>query len=215
MDPADVDLCVRAGVHAVGFVVDYPVPVPWNLTPSKARDLINKVPPFVNSVVVTGGPPEKIVELANTIRPDIVQLHYKETLADVKEIACRLDRMGIKAIKALRVNNEGKCDFEIANPVAAAKALSETKIAAILVDSYTAVRPGGTGIQVDRGVFKEISEAVSLPLVLAGGLNPANICQIIAECKPYAVDVLTGVEETPGRKDPEKVNQFMKHAAQL
>jgi len=190
-------------------VVDFPVPVPWNLTKAEARKLIDKVPPFVISTVVTGGTVEGILAVAKATRPDIIQLHFQETLPEVKELAHRLSLMGIKTIKALRIDGEGKCAFEIPDPAAAARALAETKISALLVDAYTASRPGGTGVTVDFKTFKTIRQETALPVILAGGLNPDNVLQYIQETNPYAVDVLTGVEERPGRKDPEKVYRFM------
>jgi len=209
MNADDVYLCVQAGVHSVGFVVDFPVPVPWNLTKAEARKLIQKAPPFVSSCVVTGGSIEKIMAIAKATRPNIVQLHYQETLSEVKEIAHRLSRMGIKTVKALRIDSDGNCAFEFPDPAEAVRALAETKISALIVDAYTASLPGGTGVMVDRSTFKIIRQETSLPIILAGGLNPANVRQIIQDINPYAVDVLTGVEERPGQKDPKKVNQFM------
>ena len=209
MNREDVDLCVRAGVHCLGLVVDFPAPVPWNLTRSEARRLINLAPPFVSTCVVTGGPVEKTLAVAEATRPDIVQLHYRETLQEVKELAHRLRPLGIKTVKALRIDGEGKCAFEIPDPVMAARALAGTGISALLVDSYTASRPGGTGVAVDRPIFQAIQKETALPVILAGGLNPDNVLSLVRETSPYAVDVLTGVEERPGRKDPEKVHRFM------
>jgi len=209
MNAADLALCVQAGVHTVGFVVDYPVMVPWNLTKETARQLIEQVPPMVGSCVVTGGTVEQVQEVAEATRPDLVQLHYQETLAEVKELACRLNRLGIKTVKALRISSDGLCNFEIPDPATAAQALAETNISGILVDSYTTARPGGTGVTVDLATFKTIQQAVKLPVILAGGLNPANIRQIIQNTALYAVDVLTGSEERPGRKDPNKIYRFM------
>lgn len=209
MNEEDVELCANAGVHAVGFVVDFPVSVPWNLTRAQARKLIDKVPPFVSSCVVTGGPVETILAIAKATRPNIIQLHYQETLQEVKELAHRLNLLGIKTIKALRINNNGKCAFEIPDPAVAARALAETEIAALLVDSYTDSRPGGTGVAVDLSTFNTIRKEITLPVILAGGLNPANISQIVHDAKLYAVDVLTGVEDRFGRKNPEKVYRFM------
>ncbi len=205
----DVALCVKAGVHTVGFVVDFPVPVPWNLTKAEAGSLIDKVPPFVSSCVVTGGPVEQTLAVAKVTRPDIVQLHFQETLVEVKELAHLLGLLGIKTIKALRINSDGKCAFEIPDPAIAAWALAETEISAVVVDSYTTTRPGGTGVTVDLSTFKTIQQGIDLPVILAGGLNSENVLQIIHETNPYAVDVLTGVEKGPGRKDPAKVYRFM------
>lgn len=210
MNRTDVDLCVKAGVHCVGFVVDYPLPVPWNLTRGEARKLIDKIPPLVNSAVVTGGSVESILAVAKATRPDIIQLHYQETLPEVKELSHRLSLLGIKTVKALRIDGNGKCAFEISDPADAARALAETKISALLVDSYTASLPGGTGVRVDLSTFMTIRQATDLPVILAGGLNPSNVLQLIKETNPYAVDVLTGVEQESGRKDLQKVYHFMK-----
>jgi len=209
MNSDDVDLCVQAGVHTVGFVVDFPETVPWNLTTAKARELIAKVPPFVSSCVVTGGTVDKVLAIAKATHPNIVQLHYKETLKEVDEIAHRLSLLGIKTIKALRIGSDGKCAFEVSDPVRAARALAETEVSALVVDSYTASRAGGTGIKVDVSTFKTIRQESALPVILAGGLNPTNVLHLIRQTNPYAVDVLTGVEESVGQKDPEKVYQFM------
>ncbi len=209
MNQDDVALCVKAGAHTVGFVVDFPVPIPWNLTKAEAEALISKVPPFVSSCVVTGGPVEQVLAVAKATRPNIVQLHHQETLAEVKELAHQLGLLGIKTIKALRIDSSGKCAFEFPDPAIAARTLAETEISAIVVDSYTAARPGGTGVTVDLSTFKTIQQEIDLPVILAGGLNPENVLQIIHKTNPYAVDVLTGVEEGPGRKDPAKVFRFM------
>ncbi len=80
----------------MGFVVDFPASVPWNLTRAEAGALIGQVPPFVSSCAVTGGPVGQVLAVAKAARPDIVQLHYQETLAEVKELAHRLGLLGIK-----------------------------------------------------------------------------------------------------------------------
>jgi phosphoribosylanthranilate isomerase len=209
MNEKDIDLCVKAGVHGVGFVTEFPVPVPWNLTRAEAGKLIEKVPPFVSSCVVTGGSVEKIMDIASAVRPDILQLHHQETLQEVEELAHRLGLLGIRTVKALRIDGAGRCAFEIPDPASAARALAGCGVSALLADSYTASRPGGTGVAIDIPVFKAIKQAAALPLILAGGLNPSNVVQYVLETEPFAVDVLTGVEERPGRKDPEKVRRFM------
>jgi phosphoribosylanthranilate isomerase len=209
MNQKDLEMCVQAGVHTTGFVVDFPEPVPWNLSPQEAKVLIDKVPAMVSSCVVTGGPVDKILALAKTARPDIIQLHHQETLEEVKELSSRLSRWGIKTVKALRIDSQGRCAFEISDPPAAARALEGAGISALVVDSYTASLPGGTGIMVDLSTFKRIRNHTNLPVILAGGLNPANALKVLEESHPYAIDVLTGVEERPGRKDPRKVKELM------
>ncbi len=209
MNRRDVDLCVQAGVHILGFVVEYPVHVPWNLTIDTARELIGQAPPFVSTCVVTGGEVGKVLDIVNETCPDVVQLHYKETLCEVKEISQKLKLQGVKVIKALRMDSEGNCDFEITDPYFAVKELEKSGISAILIDSYTASMPGGTGVVVDLTVFKKIQKESSLPVILAGGLTPDNILSIIEQAQPFAVDVLTGVETKPDQKDPEKIKRFL------
>ncbi|MDD4801828.1 MAG: phosphoribosylanthranilate isomerase [Syntrophomonas sp.] len=209
MTREDIDLCVEAGADMVGFVVDYPIPVPWNITREKANKLIAEVPASVRTCLVTGGAPDRILAIAEATRPDVIQLHYQETLAEIKAITEQLERLGIKTVKALRFDQNGKCDFEITDPVRAVCSLDETNISAVLVDSFSSSRPGGTGINFDLSVFKNVQQISAFPVILAGGLNPVNIQSVIKEVSPYAVDVLTGIESQPGCKDPEKVRRFI------
>lgn len=210
----DITLCVDAGVHSLGFVVDYPQSVPWNLARTVATQLIRRVPPQVKTVVVTGGTVEDVVATAQVTRPDIIQLHHHETLEEVEELAVRLDEMGIKTIKALRIDEAGKCAFEISQPAAAARALNKTRLAALLVDTYSTVTPGGSGLTVDLDAFAAIQKASWFPVILAGGLKPDNVGAIINRAKPCGIDVLSGVEYRPGSKDPLKVRRFVQ-AVQL
>jgi len=213
MNKRDIDLCVQAGVQILGFVAEYPEPVPWNLSAAKAGELIRQAPPHIGTCLVTGGPVGKTLRLAKQTCPDFIQLHHKETLAEVRELTGHLKQLGIKTIKALRIDSRGNCDFEITAPLLAARALAKTGIAALLVDTYTASMPGGTGVRVDLATFRTIQKESTVPVILAGGLNPGNILEIIREAQPCAVDLLTGVEESPGRKDPLKINSFMQSIA--
>ena len=209
MNQRDVNLCIKAGVHMTGFVVDYPIDVPWNLDVDKACELIRNTPPFVSTCVVTGGSPEKVLETVGKTHPDVVQLHYEETLEEIEKIAYELRMKGIKTIKALRIDAYGNCRFEIPDPAMAARELARTGISAILADSFTPSMPGGTGVAVHLSVFQAIKQESSLPVILAGGLNPANIFETVQKTRPYAVDVLTGVETKPGSKDPLKIDSLM------
>lgn len=209
MNHKDVNLCVRAGVHVTGFVVDYPVHVPWNLDAATAGDLIQKVPPFVSTCVVTGGSPEKVLDTAKKTYPDVVQLHHEETLEEIEKIAYELRLRGIKTIKALRIDEYGNCNFEIPDPAMAARELARTGISAILADSFTPSMPGGTGVTVHLPAFQAIKQESPLPVILAGGLNPANILETLQKTRPYAIDVLTGVETKPGSKDPLLIDRLM------
>lgn len=210
MNPMDIEACVDAGVHVAGFVTEYPVPVPWNLTKEQAAGLVDKVPPFVASCVVTGGSARKVIEVAEAVRPDIIQLHHRETLEEITAIVRHMRTMGIRTIKALRIDENGRCDFELPDPAEAVKRLEETGISAIVADSYTRTMPGGTGIPLKLDTYRLMRTGTSLPVILAGGINPSNAAGIIRDAAPYAIDVLTGVEDSPGQKDAARIYELMR-----
>lgn len=208
-----VRLCVEAGADCVGFVVEYPVTVPWNLSRGQAGELMALVPPMVARAVVTGGDAEQILELARLLRPHFVQLHTDNSLAETAVIARELAPLGIGLVRALRIDvaTQQACG-EIAEPVAAALALQQTGVAAILVDARTENMPAGTGRSVDWETALGIRRALSVPLVLAGGLTPENVRAAVERVGPYAVDVISGVEVSRTVKSPELVREFIRQA---
>lgn len=209
----DLRVCVEAGAHALGFVVEYPLDVPWNLSVTQAADLVKNVPADTISCMVVGGSPREILALARDVRPDFVQLHSDETLAETALIARTLAREGIGVVKALRFAPGGRLLFDVADPVRAADLLAATEVAALLVDSGTAERPGGSGVAVDVRAYRLVAAASRLPVVLAGGLSAENLRSVVpGDMPPHAVDVLTGVESRPGRKDADKVRAFLRAA---
>lgn len=212
----DILMCSQLGAQALGLVVEYPLPVPWNLTAEQAKDLRQVIPAKVIACMVTGGKPEEIIARARQVRPQMVQLHFEETLEETAYIAKALAPEHIAVIKALRVGQSGKLLFEVAEPAAAARLIGQTGAAALLVDSGTVKRPGGSGIVVNQTIYREMAGASRLPVVLAGGLTAQNLHKMIpADLPPSAVDVLSGVEAGPGRKDKEKVSVFLRAAKSL
>ena len=211
MSEADVRLCTDAGADAIGFVTEYPVPVPWNIDRAKARELAALTPPFVTTTAVVGGPKETILAIVDTVRPDLVQLHGDETVEEIEYICSVLAKSGTKVVKALRIDiDTGKALFAVEDPIEAAKVLAGTGISGLAVDSKTAKRPAGTGIPLDWGLVERISSSVSLPLILAGGLTIENVSEAIDRVRPYGVDIISGVEKAPGIKDEARVRQFVR-----
>lgn len=208
---ADVRLCTDAGADAVGFVTEYPVPVPWNIDRARARELAALTPPFVTTTAVVGGPVETILAIADTVRPDLVQLHGDETVEEVEHICSALAKSGTKVVKALRIDiDTGKALFAVEDPLEAAKILAGTGISGLAVDSKTAKRPAGTGIPLDWRLVERISSSVPLPLILAGGLTIENVSEAIDRIRPYGVDIISGVEKAPGVKDEALVYRFVR-----
>ncbi|MBW2598849.1 MAG: phosphoribosylanthranilate isomerase [Deltaproteobacteria bacterium] len=206
----DIRLCVKAGVNALGFVVEYPIDVPWNLDRKKARELMRAVPPFVSRVIVVGDDPELVIELTEFLRPHAVQLHGNEKLSVTAELVTALKALHVPVIKALRFSVEtGTCAFASEEPLDAARLIENTGVDALLLDSVSDVRPAGTGRSIDWGMARTIRNSINLPLILAGGLHAGNVGEAVAAVNPYGVDVISGVEHPVGGKDPEKVGAFV------
>jgi phosphoribosylanthranilate isomerase len=208
-----VGWCVAAGADCVGFVVEYPVSVPWNLSRQRARDLLSLVPPMMTRAVVTGGTSEQVLQIARDLLPHLVQLHTDNSLEETARLARDLASLRIGLIRALRIDVvTAKACGEIADPLEAALALQATGVAAVLLDAKTPKMPAGTGVRVDWGVAAAVRQALSLPMILAGGLTPQNVRGAVEQVRPYAVDVISGVEVSRNVKSPELVRQFVLQA---
>lgn len=209
-DADQIRLGAEAGADCLGFVVEYPVPVPWNLASEEAAGLLALVPPMVTRAVVTGGEPDKVLAIARRLTPHLIQLHTDNSLAETAQVARGLAAMGIGLIRALRIDvATGEACGEIKDPIAAALALQDTDIAAVLLDARTADMPAGTGVSLSWQTARQVRDALSIPLILAGGLTPGNVASAIRQVRPYAVDVITGVEASRRVKDPALVRQFV------
>ncbi|MCJ7830076.1 MAG: phosphoribosylanthranilate isomerase [Desulfobacterales bacterium] len=216
MSESDIRLCVDAGADSLGFVTEYPIAVPWNIDRTKARQLVAATPPFITTTAVVGGSVETILEIADRVRPHFLQLHGDETLEEIGRVCTSLKGTGIKVLKALRIDiDTGEAQFSIKDPVAASAVLAESGIAALVVDSKTAGRPAGTGTPLDWNVIQKVSAAVDLPLILAGGLTVRNVADAIRRIRPYAVDVISGVEKESGVKDARRVREFVRTVKQM
>ena len=206
----DIDICISAGADALGFVVEYPIPVPWNLKREAARQLMARVPPFVSKVAVVGDDPDEVLSIADFLRPDLVQLHGQEPLKITEQLIFELKSRGIKVIKALRFLDEtGELKGDISDPVVLCEKLTDAEIDGVVLDSITASKPAGTGAVFDWDIARRVKKSVPIPVILAGGLNAGNVVRAISEVHPYGVDVITGVENPVGKKDPAKVQTFI------
>lgn len=209
MTHEDVQYCGELGIQAAGVVVEYPRPVPWNLTREQGRALVDRAPVGLEMVMVCSGTPVFIEELARYVRPHVAQVHGDETLADVRQMVQRLQPLGIGVFRALRIAPEtGKAAGEIPDPVEAAQAIAETGVRAIVVDSQVPHRPGGTGVAVDVATVKRIVQGAQVPVIAAGGLTPDTVGSVIDQTRPWGVDVLSAIEAEPGMKDRSIMKRF-------
>ncbi|MBE0600296.1 MAG: phosphoribosylanthranilate isomerase [Firmicutes bacterium] len=207
----DIRLCVASGAAALGFVVEYPVDVPWNLHRDAAAALLRGTPPFVTHVIVVGDDPATVIDLTEQLKPHAVQLHGNEPIAVTATLIAEIHKRGAQALKPLRFSLEtGQCRDACADPLEAALLIEQAGADALILDSVSDTRPAGTGKSVDWTLARQIRDQVRLPLILAGGLHAGNVGRAVAAVQPYGVDVISGVESPVGRKDPAKVHAFVR-----
>lgn len=187
----DALMAVAAGADALGFVF-HPLS-PRNIAPEAAAAIIREVPPFVQTVgLFVNMPLDYVNETAESARLDVVQLH-----GDEPPDYCRLVRR--RVVKAFRVK-----DIDSLEP------MKHYSVAGFLLDAWSPKVYGGTGMTFNWDIAK-VAEQYG-PIILAGGLTPENVAQAVETVSPFAVDVSSGVESAPGKKDPEKVLAFIRHA---
>jgi len=195
--PDDRDAAVAAGADALGFISGVPVETPRELAAGEAATLVAGVEPFVTSVLVTG--PDSVqaaVARQAQVGADVLQVHGDLTPAEVGGLG---ERVGAAVVVAIGGESERAGAY-----AAAADAL--------LVDSTTDGGMGGTGETHDWDRTRELAASVDVPVVLAGGLTPGNVREAVETVDPFAVDVASGVERDPGRKDHDAVRAFVEHA---
>lgn len=199
MNSDDIKMCVEYGTDTVGIVVDHPEPVPWNTDVGKAKELIADCG-TAKSCIVTDGDTTKLINLAYTLQPDYMQLHFNGFVEDIAQL-----------VKQLRKYTKTKLyvTFTPATPLDKIIELSMLDIAALLHDMRV---PGNTrvGGTANPRFFKQVQNTVNCPVILAGGLNPSNIETMLKISEARMIDLMTGVEASPGIKDKAKVSALFR-----
>ena len=190
----DADQAVAAGAWAIGLIF-------WPHSPRRCEfDAATEIASAVKrraevAGVFVNATLDHVAQTADSVGLTMLQLHGEEGPAFCAEAA---RRTGCKVIKAARVRSG-----------ADVQALSAFHTDYHLLDSYTAGVPGGTGETFAWDLARgKRTPARPVPVILSGGLNPDNVADAIAAVRPYAVDVASGVELSPGRKDPRKIRAF-------
>jgi phosphoribosylanthranilate isomerase len=186
----DAAMALDQGIDALGF--NFFPRSPRYVSPMAARRIIERIPPLTVIVGLFVNVPlqEDVSEMARVAGVQVVQLHGDEN----PEYCRRLREWPL--IKALRVGNSQTEDN-----------LEDYPVRAFLVDSKDDVLFGGTGKAFDWNRALEVKKV--RPVILAGGLRPDNVQEAIRMVMPYAVDVCSGVESAPGKKDSRRLKEFM------
>ena len=188
---ADAQLAVNAGADAIGLV--FYEPSPRAVSIEQAREIAASVGPFVTVVGLFVSADEAFIRevLAN------VALHVLQFHGESREFCEQFQRPYMKAIRM-------RPELDVAQEIA-----DFPSAAAILLDAYRPGVPGGTGETFD---WQRVPLQAMRPIVLAGGLTPENVALAVQSTQVYGVDVSGGVESSPGKKDAQKVEQFIHNA---
>jgi phosphoribosylanthranilate isomerase len=187
-------LAADNGADAIGFVF-WPMSA-RRIDVEKAARISRALPPFLLRVgVFVDAPAEEMARVADRVGLDLLQLHGDEPPEAMNGLARR-------AIKAVRVGKGFTSDEALRYEGRAAGLLVDTRLPG------ETMLPGGTGVPFDWSLVREVREKSSF-LMLAGGLGASNVAAAIAAVRPDAVDVSSGVESLPGKKDKAKLQAFM------
>lgn len=187
-DVDDALLAVALGADALGFIF---APSKRQIAPGRARDIVARIPPETVTVgVFRNEAKERVVDIVHTTGLRAAQLHGNESPEDVAWIAQRVPTV-IKAVAAGTDQAQRAAEFSV--PI-------------LLVDAAVP----GSGEVFDWSLTNELP--VNKHILLAGGLHPDNVADAIAAVQPWGVDVASGVEREPGRKDPSALRRFIQNA---
>ncbi len=192
----DVQACVRAGVDAIGLV--FVEKSPRNLTLEQGAALRAEIPAFVQVVALLMNPdPRQVEAVLAQVQPDLLQFHGQESAA-----FCQQWRRGY--LKAIAMKDRAMSEIE-------AEIAQHDPARGLLLDAHA---PGGQGGSGQRFDWNHLPAIPRERLILAGGLRPDNIRAAIAQVRPGAVDLSSGVEQAPGIKSPEKIQQLVQQVRQ-
>jgi len=190
----DAVKAVELGTDLLGFNF-YPKS-PRYIEPKEAEKIIRKFPAFIDTAgVFVNADADTIRKIAGDLMLDWVQLHGDES----PEFCQALSNMSAQVMKAIRVKNSD--DF---------KNIKDFPVDALLLDAYNPSLYGGTGERFDWSTLPEITGHILGKTFLAGGINPENVIEAIG-LGFYGIDVCSGIEETPGKKNHKKMEQLFKN----
>ncbi len=190
----DALAAIECGADALGFVF---AKSPRRVTPALAKEICGMLPPFISKVgVFVDEEANSVDEIAKKCGLDTLQFHGSEDPAYLQSF-----KGAYKVIKAFRVPK----DFE-------PDAIKGYDVDGILLDTYAEGKAGGSGRVFDWDIAVKVKDATRIPLILSGGLDGGNIERAIKEVSPFAVDVSSGVEVAPGKKEKDKMKEFIRAA---
>ena len=203
---------IDADADALGFHVD----LEHSKCPIGAATvsaIISRLPPFVASVVVTTTTDAKdLIRLVKATWPTTLQLHGEVSSDTVRAVKAVLPFLKIYAVVHVSGSAVAEGSGETKEDAVEKVRAFEDAADAVILDTAGGSARGGTGKVHDWRISKKIVESVSIPIILAGGLNPENAADAVRQVRSYAVDVESGVSNADHTKNIEKVKLFIERA---
>jgi phosphoribosylanthranilate isomerase len=215
----DALIAVEAGADAVGFV--FYEKSPRCVSVETARHIVEKLPENVEKVgVFVGEMAERVYEISKKAALTLAQTYpdFGNPLSIPDDGF--LERVSSRVIVALPASQLQREESDDPDVIAGFRVSSRfrDRVAAVLLDSGTSDRPGGTGKKFEWHSAAPIADLmghIGLRLIVAGGLTPASVEDAMRALTPWGVDVASGVEARPGKKDPEKVRAFVRAVREM
>lgn len=200
---ADAKIAVSAGADALGFIL---TSSPRQIQPHAAAAIVAALPPAIEKIGVTlNQAPETVARLAETAGLTGIQLQGDEPADELRAYRSALSRRRlIKTLQARQLVTAGE-DYLLSY-------LRESEFFdAVLIDAGVPGQPGGTGVRFDWSAVLPIVSRIKqrMPVIIAGGLTPDNVSDALRQFEPWGLDVASGVETVPGRKNEAKVRAFV------
>jgi phosphoribosylanthranilate isomerase len=196
----DARAAVDMGVDALGFI--FSRKSPRYIEPGRAAEIISLLPPFITRVGVF------VDSTIDTVRTIIrsagltqVQLHGSEAAVFCAEL--KAAEKSCSVCKAFRISRKQLQNTDMAKQIS----VYEQVVDSVLLDSYQKGLEGGTGAAFDWQLIDELG--LQKPLILAGGLNSVNVAEAVRRVRPYAIDVNSGVEDAPGKKNHQQLKALI------
>src|ERR1700692_1823070 len=198
--PETLDVALDAGADMVGFVFFPPSPRDLSLEPASA--LAGQTKGRASKVALTVDADDAtLAAIVEALRPDILQLHGKESVARLRDIK---QKFGLQVMKAIPVETSADLAALAGYAAVADRILFDARA------PKEATRPGGLGAVFDWHVLENLD--LKVPFMVSGGLNAGNLEEAVRVTRTGGVDVSSGVERTPGIKDPEMIRAFIRAA---
>jgi phosphoribosylanthranilate isomerase len=204
-NPEDARIACGLGADMIGVIL-----VPKSVRcvmPERAREIFTAVEDAAKVAVLMPESPAELLEADRSLNPDYLQIHPTLPFQKLERVKGELNA---KLILVIPVPTEG-ADREML----VEQAERAAGVADLLLVDTKGTRGGGTGLTHDWSISRAICESGSKPVLLAGGLNPSNVAEAVKLVRPYGVDVATGVEKAPGKKDPRLMKEFIRAAKEM